>query len=401
MRSDVWRVTPQQIDPLSWFTRPLVPVAFAVLALVVGLGTFSATWRLGRNPWLDLAAIALVVGACLVVQVRTRPLQPAFAVPNALLPLVLALLGLVASTVSNVGGTALVQHWWAPIGVGLVVATLGPYSSVLQVLVYGSVLTVATAVCSWVGFVRADSVWPPLSVAVIAASVVAVGTVATAVFCFAVVSATQRLLAGAGAAPPPSAAANEDALNDNAANGDAVRDEAALNDEAARRVERRTLARLGNRVAPFLEQVADAGEVTAADRALAGQLARRLRSDLVSQANRTWLDSVALFGRIVVVDPDGLADRMNSAQRTALRALLIGILDDPAATVGSLFVELRGDDDGSTAVALSLDFSLPEGRRSSMLAPYYVTLQATVESLSWDPSRDLLRFQLPARGPEE
>ena len=401
MRSDVWRVTPQQIDPLSWFTRPLVPVAFAVLALVVGLGTFSATWRLGRNPWLDLAAIALVVGACLVVQVRTRPLQPAFAVPNALLPLVLALLGLVASTVSNVGGTALVQHWWAPIGVGLVVATLGPYSSVLQVLVYGSVLTVATAVCSWVGFVRADSVWPPLSVAVIAASVVAVGTVATAVFCFAVVSATQRLLAGAGAAPPPSAAANEDALNDNAANGDAVRDEAALNDEAARRVERRTLARLGNRVAPFLEQVADAGEVTAADRALAGQLARRLRSDLVSQANRTWLDSVALFGRIVVVDPDGLADRMNSAQRTALRALLIGILDDPAATVGSLFVELRGDNDGSTAVALSLDFSLPEGRRSSMLAPYYVTLQATVESLSWDPSRDLLRFQLPARGPEE
>ena len=409
MRSEVWRVTPQQIDPLSWFTRPLVPVAFAVLALVVGLGTFSATWQLGRNPWLDLAAIALVVGACLVVQVRTRPLQPAFAVQNALLPLVLALLGLVASTVSNVGGTALVQHWWAPIGVGLVVATLGPYSSVLQVLAYGSVLTVATAVCSLIGFGRADSVWPPLSVAVIAASVVAVGTVATAVFCFAVVSATQRQLAGI--APPPSAVANEDALNDEAVNDNAVNDnavndraandEAALNDEAARRVERRTLARLGNRVAPFLEQVADAGEVTAADRALAGQLARRLRSDLVSQANRTWLDSVALFGRIVVVDPDGLADRMNSAQRTALRALLIGILDDPAATVGSLFVELRGDDDGSTAVALSLDFSLPEGRRSSMLAPYYVTLQATVESLSWDPSRDLLRFQLPARGPEE
>jgi hypothetical protein len=141
--------------------------------------------------------------------------------------------------------------------------------------------------------------------------------------------------------------------------------------------------------------------VTAADRALAGQLARQLRSDLVSQVNRTWLDSVALFGRIYVVDPDKLADRMNSAQRTALRALLLSVTTNPAAAAGSLFIELRGEADGSTAVALSLDFSLPEGRRTMLLAPYYLTLQTTVDSLTWDPSRDLLRFQLPARGSDE
>jgi len=166
--------------------------------------------------------------------------------------------------------------------------------------------------------------------------------------------------------------------------------------EAARRVERRTLARLGTRVAPFLAAVADAGEVTAADRALAGQLARRLRSDLVSEVNRSWLDRVALFGRISVVDPDRRADRMNPAQRTALRALLMAVVEHPAATVGTLFIELRPEPDGATAVALSLDFALPEGRRAMMLAPYYLTLQTAVEDLSWDPARDLLRFQVPA-----
>jgi hypothetical protein len=243
------------------------------------------------------------------------------------------------------------------------------------VLCYGITLSVATSVCAYFAFTRPDGVWPPVSLAFIAGSAVVVATVATATFCFVVVSSTQKLLIGAGTVPPASEAAS---------------------DEAARRVERRTLARLGNRVAPFLEGIAAAGEVTAADRALAGQLARQLRSDLVSQANRTWLDSIALFGRIYVVDPDNRADRMNSAQRTALRALLMGVIDNPAAAIGSLFIELRGEADGSTAVALSLDFSLPEGRRAMMLAPYYLTLQTTVDDLSWDASHDIMRFQLPA-----
>ena len=378
MRGDAWRVSPQQIDPLSWFTRPLVPLAFAALALVTGLGTVAATWQLTGRPWFDLAGIALVVAACVVVQVRTRPMRPSFGAREAVLPLALAVAGLVASTVAAAGSTALVQHSWAPIGVGLVVAALGPFSTVRQTVVQGALLTAVTVVCASWAYAGGgdDRVWPPLSTAVIAGGVVAVGTVATAVFSFAVVSTTLRVL---GAARPEST---------------------ALRDEAAERVERRTLARLGNRVAPFLERVAAAGEVTDADRALAGQLARQLRSDLVLQANRTWLDSIALGGRIHVVDPDGRANRMTAAQRTALRALLVGILEHPAATVGSLLVELRGDDDGSTAAALSLDFALPEGRRATMLAPYYLTLQTTVDSLSWDPSRDLLRFQLPAREPE-
>jgi hypothetical protein len=382
VRGDAWNVTPQQIDPLSWFTRPLVPVAFAGLAALIGLATTVIQWRLADEPWLDILAIALIASACVLIQIWTRPLRPMFGPRQALVPLALTVAGLALSTVSAIDSATLVQYWWASIGVGCVIAALGPFSTVRQILVYGSGLTVVTAACGYVAFAPVSTVWPSLSVTLIASCAGVVATVATATFCYVVVSRTQALLRGAGTVPP--ASPGEQA-----------------SDELARRVERRTLARLGNRVAPFLEHVAEAGEVTAADRALAGQLARQLRSDLVSQVNRTWLDSIALFGRIYVVDPDKRADRMNPAQRTALRALLLSVTNNPGAAVGSLFIELRGEPDGSTAVALSLDFSLPEGRRAMLLAPYYLTLQTTVDSLTWDPSRDLLQFQLPAQGADK
>jgi len=379
MRSaDAWRVSPQRVDPMSWFTRPLVPLGFGAMVLVFGFGVLSATWRLSAEPWLDIVAVLLMASACVLVQLSVRPLHPAFGVRQAIAPLVLTLTGLVLATVSGAESTVLAQHWWAPIGVSFVVATLGPYSSVRETVAYGSGLSAVTAVCGAIAFVTPAVVWPPLSVAVITGGAVVVATVATSIFSWVFVSSTRSLLDDADPQTQRQSA------------------EAA---EAARRVERRTLARLGTRVAPFLASVADAGEVTAADRALAGQLARRLRSDLVSEVNRSWLDRVAMFGRISVVDPDRRADRMNPAQRTALRALLMAVVEHPAATVGSLFIELRPEADGSTAVALSLDFALPEGRRAMMLAPYYLTLQTAVDDLSWDPARDLLQFQLPAPRP--
>ena len=83
----------------------------------------------------------------------------------------------------------------------------------------------------------------------------------------------------------------------------------------------------------------------------------------------------------MVVDPDRLAHRMNSAQRTAMRGMLRAIIETPGIDSGSLMVELREAPDGATAVAVSLDMALPEGRRIMHLAPYYLTLRMTVDDL--------------------
>jgi len=370
---ETWRISPQQTDPLSWFTRPLIPLVFATMALLYGLLVTGATWTLLTEPWLELIAVLLTFGACIIVQLWTRPLRTPFTSVHAALPLGLVVLATALSSYSMLSSEVLVQHWWLPIGAGLVIGSLAPYSSVVQVIVYTGVLIVTTSIGAWIAFMSPTRVWPPLSTMLIAASGVVVAGVAAGIFVYVIVSTTQSLLAGAGTPRVESEAESVD---------------------AARQVERRTLARLGTRVAPFLQGIAETGVVTDSDRALAGQLARRLRTDLVSQANRSWLDSLALYGPMYVVDPDRRADSMNSVQRTALRGLLLAVMKNPT-TNGSLFIELRGQEDGSTAVALSIDVDLPEGRRTMMLAPYYLTLQTAVKDLSWDPSRELLKFQFP------
>ncbi|MDM4763382.1 hypothetical protein QT381_10215 [Galbitalea sp. SE-J8] len=366
------RTSPQSLDPLSWYSRPLFAGSFGALILFYGLASVTSTWRDAAAPLLDIVAVALVAAASFLVQVRTGPFRRPFGSLSAIPVLALAIAGLVVSTCANYSATTLVQYWWAPAGVAIVIATLAPHSSVLQVLVYGGVLSVASGVAGGIAFSTDVTVWPPVSAAVIAMGTTLIGLVASAVFIVTVVARTRELFVDAGTVPE--------------------RVDGALADETALIVERHLLARLGARVAPFLEQIADAGVVTDDDRALAGQLARRLRSDLKESVNRSWLESVAAHGRMFVVDPDHRADRMNSAQRAALRGLLTAALRSPGADAGSLFIELRGQPDGSTAVALSLDLDLPEGRRSTMLAPYYLALQTTVDDLDWDTRRGLLTF---------
>jgi len=376
MLPESWKFSPQQTDPMSWFTRPLVPLVFGAMLLAYGIAVTFVTWPQLDEPWIELVAIALIFSACIVVQLWTQPLRSRFTSRHALVPIAMALIAVALSSFSMRESTVLVQHWWIPLGAGMLLGALAPYSSVKQLASYSAVLTVAVSAGAWLAFMGPRTVWPPVSTMIIAASAVVIASVATSTFSLVIVSTTQKLLANAGTAEPESLE--------------------SVSVEAARQVERRTLARLGTRVAPFLQGIADTGLVDEDDRALAGQLARTLRSDLVNQANRSWLDSLALYGSMYVVDPDRRADSMNTVQRSALRGLLLAVMKNPT-TNGSLFIELRGQMDGSTAVALSIDVDLPEGRRTMMLAPYYLTLQTAVQDLTWDPSRELLKFQFPAQ----
>jgi hypothetical protein len=368
-----FQLSPQRVDPLSWYTRPRVAGSFGGMSLVYGLGSVVITWRQISAPLLDIVAVAILTAACILVQLRTNPFRSRFRVVDRLAVVALALAGLALSTWANADSTVLVQYWWAPVGVALVLAAMSPYCSALHLLLYGLALTAATVVAGLISFSDTE-VWPSASVAVIAASPTLVAAIATSTFAYMVVRRTRELFAGVGAVPAP---------------------EEALREEAANTVERHTVARLGARVAPFLERVAENGEIVDDDRALAGQLARRLRADLSERTDRSWLDAVADNGRMFIVDPDRQAERMNDAQRTALRALLTAALRTPGTDAGSLFVELRSRPDGSTAVALSFDLDLPEGRRSMLLAPYYLALQTTVSDLHWDSRRGLLRFGVP------
>jgi hypothetical protein len=354
-------ISAQQLDPLTWFTGRVVPLVFA--GLVVLYGAFRIpTWFTSGLPWLQPIAVVLCAGACVFVYLMTRPLRPELGWGAGVITVLIAGAGLIASSIGYAGTELSIELWWAPFGFALAIASLAPYLSARRVLVLGGVSTVImTVLAFW--FIDPDvTVWGPLSSMIIIAAPIVCGLVAAVTFSFVLVSRMMPVIEQRSQLVLPREAM----------------------DAEAEQVERLRLARLSARAVPFLVGVVDAGRVTPADRALAGSLARRLRDDLVTQSNLTWLDSVAAGSRLVVIDPEHRAGRMRPHQRTALRALLRALLDTPGADSSSLLIELRGRPDGATAVGVSMDVDLPEGRRIMHLAPYYLTLRTTVDDLTWD-----------------
>ena len=350
----------RQVDPLSWFTGPLVPLTFTVLALIYGSVLSVLGWNGNSQPWLQLVATALCACSGLIVHVMTRGLRRELGWLTGGLSLVPATAGMIISAIGYSDSAFAVEFWWAPAALALMIASLGPYLAVRQIVILGSTATAVAVLASLIIVHPTSDRWGPIAVGLIVAYPPLLGTAATAVFSYTVVSTVIRMLESPSRIMVP---------------GQKVRD------EAAEQVERATIARLTARATPFLEGIAAAGRIAPPDRALAGQLARRLRDDLVTQSSLTWLESIASESRLVVVDPGRRASRMSNAQRTALHAMLRAVVDTPAIDSGSLMVELREGPDGATAVAVSLDMALPEGRRIMHLAPYYLTLRMTVDDL--------------------
>ena len=365
----------QQVDPLSWFTGPLVPLSFAVVSFVYGGILTAYTWNDTPQPGLQALAVVLGSSSGVAIHFATRPLRrPLGWVLSAAL-LLPAIAGMIISAIGYSstpfavefwwapGAPFSIEFWWAPSTLALTIASLAPYLPVRKIIALGIGSTVA-AVSVTLGILNPSVAdWGPVGTAVIIAYPPLLATAATAAFSYSVVGTMLEMLAN----PSRMIVAGQIAQ-----------------DEAAQHLEQVTVARLTARAAPFLEGVAAAGRITPADRALAGQLARRLRDELVTQSNLTWLESIASDSRLVVVDPERRAQRMNGAQRTALRGMLRAMLDTPGIDSGSLMVDLREAPDGATAVGVSLDMRLPEGTRIMHLAPYYLTLKTTVDDLVID-----------------
>jgi hypothetical protein len=373
MRS-TWSQSPQEVDPLSWFAGPRLPLVFSIAAIAQGVVITFLYWNDWSSVALQFVAMPFFLISGWLTGMYAQPNRPRLGARQAALALLIASLGLVISAIGTVGSVTLVQQWWPGIALGVALASLAPYSSARQMVAYSIPTVIAVAVVGSLVFSSITNFWPPVGIVVIAVGPVVVAAVASVVFCFTVVERTLAFL--------ETSAGNEEVYT-------AIEPLTEIEEKGS-------VARMSARVAPFVEKVARSGMITPSDRAFAAQIARRLRTELVTATNRSWLDVVAHETGMVVSDPGRLADRMNESQRAALRGLLLVALDSAVVDKDTLLIELRARQDGSTAVALSIDVDLPEGRRLLLIAPYYLTLKTTVDDLSWDDGRRLLlQFRIP------
>ncbi|QEE61918.1 hypothetical protein FVA74_10320 [Salinibacterium sp. dk2585] len=367
------RTSPQKADPLTWilaFNLPLI----AVLATAAG-GFLVAIMIApqGVSPFATLLATTLSVLGCLVVQRAAQPHRPLVRPGQAALPMALGVASMLVSAFGHRGSSVPLGEWTGPLGLATVMLALVPYLPGLVVGGLGLIGAVIAGLASrwafdtseigeWSAFIAGSSL--PFHVGV-----------AGAAFSGLVVAAVTRWRA----LPYD-------------------REETAERPSSfvSRLQQHGTPVAIGDDVLALLQRVADGARVSAKERADAASLAAGIRADLVEVVNRSWLETIPQHERLSVEDPDGAANRMTRSQRSAIHTLISAALESPVLAGEALRIELRSLDDGTTAVAFSMNITLPEGRRVMMLAPYFISLKASVDDLEWAVGEQLrMRFKLP------
>lgn len=355
---------PHEIDPLTWLAGNWLPLAFSLL-----VPTASSLSILGiRGTALDilgqLAAVALMSTACVVVYSFARPVRGPFTRLRALIPVAIAAAATVLSATNPLGvGTVSalldLENWWAPLGFAFVIGALVPYTSVATSIIIGGIAAIVVGGCAYLAY--PGSGWPPASTVAIALVPVVIATAGAIAFQWQVADRVTRWARGATPA---------------VVSGRLLKERARL---AAVNAD---LVTVSAKVGDFLSGIAERAHVTDDDQERAAALAADIRTELVERSNETWLQAAARGRPVTIIDPGHLADTMSEEQSASIHALILTVLDSPGVEYPHLLIEVRSERD-ATAVAITIDAGLAEGRRIMLLAPHFLSLRATADDLHW------------------
>ncbi|KQV26409.1 MULTISPECIES: hypothetical protein [unclassified Microcella] len=390
--------SPWSADPLSWLAIDLLALGCAAYAAVRSLVMLLLMDPDDSRPLLQVAAAVLPIVAFLLVHVTTRPHRGPLREPVAWAAIAIVIGALALSAYGYAGSPFPADMWSAPASVALMLVALTPFSTGLQLARYGAVSFAVTAFATLALEAEASLGWPVL----VTVYLVELQIVLAAVGCIVFVAVVTRLFETWNERPLGNDGDTIDAIDPVGAVGamdgaDGARVPAASDPGAAlaRRVDGQMSARLAVPLR-FVREILDRGAVTPEDRERARALAAALRAELIAEAEDTWLARLVRGRPIEVDDVDRLAERLSLPQRTALRAMLDALLAQPDSGFVAGQVELKAADRGTVAVALRILSTLPEGRRVTFLAPYYVTLQATVDDIRWRNGTTLVvDFEVP------
>jgi hypothetical protein len=155
---------------------------------------------------------------------------------------------------------------------------------------------------------------------------------------------------------------------------------------------------------PFFSGLLSRGQIASSDRVAARDIAASIRSVMVADVDRSWLDSVVdeiaterlnvgVPGSEVVEDPHRLASGMTTEQRIVVRAVIIALFDHPGFDPDGFAVVVARDDDWAV-VTLSAKLDSDDSIPRSGLAAYFAVLRIAFGDLNLSFQRPtlILRF---------
>src|SRR5690606_38208955 len=141
------RYSARDVDPMSWFTGPYVPLVFAAFIAVYGGTMTIASWSQPELPGTQLAGVALCVLACLLVQVLTS-LRNRFDWQLGAAVVAVAGAGFIVAALGYRRQDFPMEQWWAPFCFAIALSSLAPYLSTWRLLFWGTLplVTIVPAV---------------------------------------------------------------------------------------------------------------------------------------------------------------------------------------------------------------------------------------------------------------
>lgn len=330
-----------------------------------------------EQPLLPLVALALFLLGCIVVLRDTDPLRAPFPARTLVGVHAIILSSFVVSSWATWGPHGFLRDFWVPLGLGLLGIAVSPYRPVRELVLAPTFSAVIVGVLSFVSTEEAGADGAPLAMAAVSVIALLAPSYGAAAYSHEVIAALQRWRRRVGVA--------SDALT------------VDIRDGLTRSVRQDRVTILNRDVVPFFADVLRSSRITEQDRQRARSIGDDIRSIMVAEADRSWLElllensSAPRARDWSLDDPNLLSILMANQQRTALRALLVALIDDSRAE--GLRVTLSPDDDRCLGV-LTVRIGAPENLVRSFYAPYFAILANAFDesSVDYDTPHLIVRF---------
>jgi hypothetical protein len=375
--------TLQSLDPLGALAGRPLTVTGAVASLLVAVPLSLAAWRDVASPVLAVAALLVLAASGLALIVSSAAKRAPFPRSTALAVIAGALLAHILGVASLWERNTLVRDDWGPVAIGVLLLTLCPYRPAAELvrLSVGAALVVGAVTFLQQPFFVTSL--PALAYIVISVTPVLALGLAGAIFASVVL---RRL-----------AHWRERAVRASEAHA------ATLQQGIVRSVQQGRVSILNRDVVPFFTALTEGRELTVHHQRRAAEIATAIRSVMVAETERTWLDELLVpapagTGTSVwpraVDDPSRLVDGMDFDQRAALRAFVGALPDRAGVDPREVRVRIRGTP--ASAVVL-LTIRGGDDALAAALAPYLAVLRAVFDDLILTIDTDLtLRFTYDA-----
>jgi hypothetical protein len=362
----------QQLDPAgSYGSRPITLV-MSVGIVALAAGATGLGWAAVSDSLAAVLAIAATAVSAIGIMFWSSPLRAPFRWSGFLIVTIFAGLSLVLCALSTWNAASALYHQWAPITVGLILVQLSSYRPARELIVatvLGGILAGFVAVLH--PSLGASTLPPLVRVLDAALPVVALGAGATE-YSTVVVRSLGRWYARS--------VSSEVAIS------------AAMKDGVVRSVQDDRVSILNHTVVPFFTEVLERDGVTENDRSRARSIALTIRSAMVADVDRSWLDSIldrlaeergdaSVVGSEVVQDPFRAASGMTTEQRIVVRAVVIALFDHPGFDSDG-FAILIVPNGSRAVVTVTAKLDDDESVTRSGLAPFLAVLRIAFGDLS-------------------